>query len=98
MTNGVVVVIAPIWKAHILVYLNLQYYFKCVDGKEAEAKRVVHNVIKKLLPNVFYEARIQYIITYHRLVLEVYITRIEARKLYPPVEYMKVSLVLDAHT
>jgi hypothetical protein len=79
------------------VYLNLQYYFKWADVKEAEAKRVVHNVIKKLLLNAFYEAWLQSIITYHRHVLKVYITRTEAWKLYPPVEYMKVSLVLDAH-
>lgn len=66
------------------------YYFKCADGKEAEAKRVVRNVIKKLLPNAFYEARLQSIIAYHRYILKVNITRNEASKLYPSLEdYMK---------
>lgn len=80
----------------MLMYLNLQYYFKWADGKEAEAKRVVRNVVKKLLPNAFYEARLQSIIAYHRHILKINITRNEACKLYPPVEdYMKVSIVLD---
>ncbi|KAL6643327.1 hypothetical protein ACP70R_018992 [Stipagrostis hirtigluma subsp. patula] len=66
------------------------HYFKWADGKEAAAKRVVRNVIKKLVPNAFYEARLQSIITYHRYVLKAKISRSEARKEYPQVEeYMK---------
>ncbi|CAN6351985.1 unnamed protein product [Urochloa humidicola] len=65
------------------------YYFKWADGKEARAKTVVRNVIKKLIPNAFYEARLQSIIAYHRG-LKVYISRSEACKMYPPVQdYMK---------
>lgn len=66
------------------------YYFKWADGKEVGAKRVVRNVIKNLLPNAFYEARLQSIIAYHRHVRKVYISRSEACKMYPPVQqYMQ---------
>lgn len=69
-----------------------QYYFKWADGKEARAKTVVRNVIKNLLPNVFYEARLQSIIAYRRHGLNLNISRSEACKMYPPVQdYMRVS-------
>ena len=78
---------------HILICVWMfQYYFKWADGKEVGAKRVVQNVIKNLLPNAFYEARLQSIIAYHRHVRKVYISRSEACKMYPPVQqYMQFS-------
>jgi hypothetical protein len=74
----------------------VQQYFKWANGTEVEAKRVVRNVIKNLIPQAIYEARIWSITSYHRKVLKVSISRSEACRKYHTLEqYMRVSLTYN---
>jgi hypothetical protein len=51
----------------------------------------VRNVVKKLIPQMFYEGRIQSVITYHNHVLSKKIKRAQACQIYlTKEEYMQV--------
>lgn len=57
-----------------------------------EARRVVHNCVKKLFVDIFYEARILAVITFHKKILKTDIDRPTACRTYlTKAEYMKVS-------
>jgi hypothetical protein len=58
---------------------------------ENAARRVVRNVIKKLIPQIFYEGRIQSVITYYNRVLGKKIKRAQACQIDLTVEeYVQV--------
>ncbi|KAG2640796.1 hypothetical protein PVAP13_2KG119432 [Panicum virgatum] len=58
----------------------------CPNGMENAARRVVRNVIKKLIPQIFYEGRIQSVIIYYNRVLGKKIKRAQACQIDLTVE------------
>jgi hypothetical protein len=73
------------------MFLDLQLWFKWPNGKEHAARRVVRNIVKKLIPQMFYEGRIQSVIAYHNHVLSKKIKRAQACQTYlTKEEYMQV--------
>nr|CCI55286.1 PH01B001G05.9 [Phyllostachys edulis] len=46
-----------------------QWWFIWAEGQEVDSRRVVRNSVKKLIPQMIYEARIQAVIYYHIQVL-----------------------------
>lgn len=70
----------------------LQLYFRWAENTEHHARRVVHNVTKDQIYRMFYEGRIQSVITYYRTVLHQTIARKEACRIYLAVEqYMEAK-------
>jgi siderophore synthetase component len=72
------------------MFLDLQLWFKWPNAKEHAARRVVRNVVKKLIPQMFYEGRIQSVIDYRNHVLRKKIKRAQACQTYLTEEYMQV--------
>ena len=57
----------------------MQTHFRCVDGEEEEAAKVVRNSCKKKVSEMWYEARIGAAINYHARVLGQKLPKEEAR-------------------
>ncbi|EEE61572.1 hypothetical protein OsJ_15945 [Oryza sativa Japonica Group] len=67
-------------------------FYRWAEGTEVEARRVVHNCVKKLFVDIFYEARILAVITYHKKILKTDIDRPTACRTYlTKAEYMKAK-------
>ncbi|TVU31239.1 hypothetical protein EJB05_22919, partial [Eragrostis curvula] len=54
-------------------------FFSCEPGMEEVAARVVNKVCQKLVPDMWYEARIQAVITYHAQVHKTTVNKTQAR-------------------
>jgi hypothetical protein len=82
-------------KCLIIIYFPyLQLYFRWAENTAYHARRVVHNVTKDLIYGMFYEGRIQSVISYHRNVLHQKIDRKVVCWIYLTVEqYMQVCLL-----
>ncbi|TVU42276.1 hypothetical protein EJB05_08671, partial [Eragrostis curvula] len=61
------------------VMMELWDFFRCEPGMEDMVARVVNKVYQKLITDMFYEARIQAVITYHGQVLKTTVTKNDAR-------------------
>ncbi|TVU10768.1 hypothetical protein EJB05_44315 [Eragrostis curvula] len=59
--------------------MELWDFFRCEPGMEDMAARVVNKVCQKLVPDMFYEARIQAVITCHGQVNKTTVTKNDAR-------------------
>ena len=56
-------------------------FFRCQDGHEARADAVATKCCKKLVVDMHYEARIQAVVTYYGTVLEMKVTKRDARSM-----------------
>ncbi|TVU13163.1 hypothetical protein EJB05_40695, partial [Eragrostis curvula] len=61
------------------VMMELWDFFRCEPGMEEVAARVVNKVCQKLVPNMWYEARIQAVINYHAQVHKTTVNKAQAR-------------------
>ena len=59
----------------------MQDFFRCQDGHEARADAVAIKCCKKLVVDMHYEARIQAVVTYYGTVLEMKVTKRDARSM-----------------
>jgi hypothetical protein len=59
----------------------MQLYYRCEEGFEARAKAVLTKACKKLIMDIYYEVRIQAIITYHRSILGEDVKKPQARSM-----------------
>ncbi|BAF24864.1 autonomous transposable element EN-1 mosaic protein [Oryza sativa Japonica Group] len=67
-------------------------YFRWAEGKEQEARKVVHNCVKGLVDRLFYETRILAVLNYQRKILKVNTSReIACRTYLTESEYLKVE-------
>jgi hypothetical protein len=79
----------------VLYFPYLQHYFRWAENTEHHARRVVHNVTKDLIYRMFYEGRIQSVISYYRNVFHQKIDRKVACRIYLTVEqYMQVCCAI----
>jgi hypothetical protein len=79
----------------VLYFPYLQLYFRWAENTEHHARRVVHNVTKGLIYRMFYEGRIQSVISYYRNVFHQKIDRKVACRIYLTVEqYMQVCCAI----
>jgi hypothetical protein len=72
----------------------LQEHYRCEDGYEQEAERVLENACKKLVHDMHYEVRIQAVVNYYHEHESTKLVKADARKkTLTKEQYMKVEYI-----
>jgi hypothetical protein len=70
----------------------MQDFYRCEQGKEAQAEVVSTRACKKLVTDIIYEARLQAIVNYNATVEGRRVSKVEARGMtLSQVQYIQVS-------